>query len=46
MGMHSATVDDAESLAAVLATSNAGPLLVDVRIDPARYPELIRITRG
>ena len=46
MGLSTVVASDPDAVASAVATSNAGPLLIDARIDPAAYRDLIRITRG
>lgn len=46
MGMTAVVASDAESVEAALSAPTAGPRLIDARIDPGAYRELIRITRG
>ena len=46
MGLGAAVAHDADSLAAALRAAEQGPFVIDARIDPGAYPELIAITRG
>ncbi|MEM9653062.1 MAG: thiamine pyrophosphate-binding protein [Actinomycetota bacterium] len=46
MGVPGRTVDNADAFAAALAEPFDGPRLIDARIDPAQYTNLIAVTRG
>ncbi len=46
MGMSAIVATTSAEVVAALGASGADPLLIDARIDPQAYPELIRITRG
>lgn len=46
MGMDASVATDVDELAAALQRGGSGPLLIDARIDPSAYPELIATTRG
>ena len=46
MGMASTVVEHPSGLARAFADADGGPYLIDARIDPSAYPELIQITRG
>lgn len=45
-GVPGTVVESADELGAALATGWGRPRLLDVQLDPASYPELIRATRG
>ncbi len=46
MGMAGDVASSADEVVDALRSQRVGPRLIDARIDPAAYPELIRITRG
>lgn len=46
MGVPGRVVENAETLTESLMQSTVGPRLIDARIDPSQYPNLIAVTRG
>ncbi|MEM7096303.1 MAG: thiamine pyrophosphate-binding protein [Actinomycetota bacterium] len=46
VGMPSILVEETSEVLGALSVADGGPLLVDARIDPSAYGDLIRITRG